>query len=199
MKSALAFSFAVFFLASSSQAQNATAAQTQAHSQPPTPAQASGASQGNPYTPGCGPGDEKFDVKTDNTPQPDPAPEPGKAIIYFVQDDRFFSSRPRPTVMWGVDGSWIGATRTRTYFHITVDPGEHHLCARWQTAVIISADRQTAVAHFTAEPGGIYYFRAQNLYWRNFSEAAVTLDPIDSDEGALLASQSGLSIATAKK
>jgi hypothetical protein len=199
MKPVLALSFAVLVFASSSHAQNATAAQAQSHSQPPQAPRSAGASPANLYTPGCGPGDDKFDVKTDNTPQPDPTPEPGKAIIYFVQDDRFFSSRPRPTVVWGVDGSWIGATRTRTYFHITVDPGEHHLCARWQTAVIASASIETAVAHFVAEPGRIYYFRAQNLYWRNFSEAAVTLEPVDSDEGALLASQSGYSVATLKK
>jgi hypothetical protein len=199
MKPALALSFAIFLSATASHAQNATAAQAQSHSQAPTPAQAAAATPANPYMPGCGPGDEKFELKTDNTPAPDPTPEPGKALVYFVQDDRYFTSHPRPTVMWGVDGAWVGATRTRTYFHITVDPGEHHLCARWQTAVVLSQPKATAVAHFTAEPGRIYYFRAQDVVWRDVTTASINLEPVDSDEGALLASQSGLSIATLKK
>jgi len=203
MKPALALSFALFVFAATSHAQNATAAQTEAHNQAQSPAQAtSSVPQVNPYMPGCGPGNENFDLKTEpNISQPDPVPTPGKALVYFVQDDRYFLSRPRPTVKWGVDGSWIGATRSLTYFHIEVDPGEHHLCAQWQSAVILSESKQTAVAHFVAEPGRVYYFRAQNLYWRDrdFSTASVTLEPVDSDEGALLASQSGYSVATLKK
>jgi Protein of unknown function (DUF2846) len=153
---------------------------------------------GNPATPGCGLVSEKFDVKTVETPQPDPAPEPGKALVYFVQDDRFFIAHPRPTVKWGVDGKWVGATRTRTYFYVFVDPGEHHLCSAWQGGAAIAQDSQLAVAHFTAEAGRTYYFRAQNLFWREMAEAAITLDPVDSDEGALLASRSGYSVATPK-
>jgi hypothetical protein len=203
MKPALAFAFAFFLFASVSHAQNATAAQTEAHAEAQSPAQATGsAAQGNPFMPGWGPASEKFELKTTpNTSQPDPAPVPGKALVYFVQDDRYFLSRPRPTVKWGIDGAWVGATRSNTYFPLVVDPGEHHLCVQWQTAVIVSESRQTAVAHFNAEPGRVYYFRAQNLYLRDrdFSTAAVNLEPVDSDEGALLASQSGLSIATLKK
>ena len=165
MKPALALSFALFVFAATSHAQNATAAQTEAHNQAESPAQAtSSVPQVNLYMPGCGPGNENFDLKTEpNISQPDPAPTPGKALVYFVQDDRYFLSRPRPTVKWGVDGSWIGATRSLTYFHIAVDPGEHHLCAQWQSAVILSESKQTAVAHFVAEPGRVYYFRASKF------------------------------------
>jgi hypothetical protein len=184
MKTTLVCAVLLFASCASAQGQGAAAA--------PVP-------QVNPAMPGCGPANEKFKVTTDPKPQEDPAPEAGKALIYFVQDDRFFTSHPRPTVKWGVDGAWVGATRSATYFHIWVEPGAHHLCSEWQSAVILTQDAQVAVAHFTAEAGKTYYFRAQNVYWKEMPEAAVTLDPIDSDEGALLASRAGYSNATLKK
>ena len=43
-------------------------------------------------------------------------PESGKALIYFLQDDPNFLSRPRPTTRFGLDGNWIGATQSNSYF-----------------------------------------------------------------------------------
>ncbi len=69
--------------------------------------------------------------------------------MYFLQDDKVFESRPRPTVKWGVDGNWVGATQRDTYFYLSVDPGEHHLCAEWESAVLINVGRPSAAGHFT--------------------------------------------------
>jgi hypothetical protein len=79
---------------------------------------------------GCGAETTKFDVQSTNTQHPFAKPGPGKALVYFLQDDTYFESRPRPTTRFGIDGAWVGATQSNAYFYFAVDPGEHHLSAR---------------------------------------------------------------------
>src|SRR5258708_18472260 len=47
--------------------------------------------------PGCGKDDVKFDVKTEKSQHPFAKPDPGKALVYLLQDDTDFRSNPRPT------------------------------------------------------------------------------------------------------
>jgi hypothetical protein len=143
--------------------------------------------------PGCGPADFKFEVKSSDSSHPVAQPETGRALVYFLQDDKVFESRPRPTVKWGMDGNWVGATQSNTYFYVSIEPGEHHLCSEWQTAVIVTAGHQASAAHFTAEAGQVYYFRAQDFFWRDSGAANITLDPVDSDEAQLLMTKFGFS------
>jgi hypothetical protein len=63
--------------------------------------------------PGCAKDDLKFDVKTDKSQHPFTKPDPGRALVYLLQDDTDFLSNPRPTTRFSLDGSWIGATRSR--------------------------------------------------------------------------------------
>lgn len=155
--------------------------------------------------PGCGPADAKLDVKTEAKARPNPVPDAGKAVIFFLQDDAKFGSRPRPTTRFGLDGAWVGATQANSYFFITVDPGEHHLCANWQNRVtLINQTRSTAAAHFTAEPGKVYYFRALDVALTDHtgalvSEPEVKLEPLDSDEAGVLMNSFSLSESHAKK
>jgi hypothetical protein len=153
---------------------------------------------GSAAAPGCGRTDSKFEVKSGDSSHPVAQPEPGKALVYFLQDDKVFESHPRPTVKWGMDGNWLGATQSNTYFYTSVDPGEHHLCSQWQTSVIITAGHQAAAAHFTAEAGQVYYFRAQDFFWRDTSAANVKLGPVDSDEAQLLMTKFGFSTSHPK-
>jgi hypothetical protein len=44
----------------------------------------------------------------------------------------------------GLDGEWVGATQRNSYFSLSVDPGEHHVCAT-------EGGQLFAFAHFTAE------------------------------------------------
>jgi hypothetical protein len=81
-----------------------------------------------------------------------------------------------------------GATHGNSYLYFSVDPGVHHLCASWQRAVALFQGRKTAAAHFTAEAGQTYYFSAKNIYTRD-GPTDMSLDPIDRDEGQLLAKQ----------
>lgn len=138
--------------------------------------------------PGCGVDNTKFDVSTEKAKQPIGQPDAGKALIVFLQDDDRFFSRPRPTTRFGLDGAWIGATTANSYFSIAVDPGEHHLCAKWQNFVgfTFGQGMDTAAAHFTAEAGGVYFFVARDRYNKNETPPEVKLLPLDSDEGQLL-------------
>ncbi len=149
---------------------------------------------------GCGAANVEFNVKTNNKQRPAVPPEPGKAHVYFLQDDADFLSRPRPTTRFGIDGAWAGATHSSSYFYVTVDPGEHHLCASWQGFVGLGPQRREAALHFTAEAGNNYYFRAKNIaYPQNRFPPAVLLKPLDSDEGELLIGQFSFSTSAPKK
>jgi len=70
-------------------------------------------------------------------------------------------ARPRPTTRLGVDGAWVRATHSDSYFCFSVEPGEHHLCASWQAGGL-DPTSGIAAAHFAAEAGHVYYFRARN-------------------------------------
>jgi hypothetical protein len=141
--------------------------------------------------PGCGAEDAKFEVKTDKAQHPITQPGAGKALVYFVEDDTEFGSFPKPTTMAGLDGKWVGATHGNSYFSFSVDPGQHHVCASWQTTVIVGQGRKTAAAHFTAEPGGVYFFRVKNTWARDLGVAGISLK--------LLASEFSLSTFQSKK
>lgn len=148
--------------------------------------------------PGCGSENVKFDVKTEKSQHPIAQPESGKAIVYFVEDDNSFESFPKPTSRIGVDGTWVGANHGDSYFYFTVDQGEHHLCASWQSFVVLGAQETSAAAHFKAEAGQTYYFRVKNVWLRDQGNGHVELLPLDNDEGQLLASKFAFSTSHTK-
>jgi len=136
-----------------------------------------------PAASGCGDPSIKFQVKTDKAQHP-VQPEAGKALVYFIQDDSEFTSSPKPTTRAGLDGKWVGATHTNSYFFFAVDPGVHDLCASWQSAGFVG--HKTAAAHFTAEPGGVYFFAVKNVWLRNHT-GGISLNPLDRDQGQSMA------------
>jgi hypothetical protein len=157
---------------------------------------------GTAVPPGCGAESTKFDVKTDRSQHPLAKPEPGKALVYFLQDDAYFQSAPRPTTRFGLDGNWVGATQANSYFYVSVDPGEHHLCAGWQSFVGFNVARKSAAAHFTAEPGGVYFFVVNDHADRGGESqrpAGMKLSPLDGDEAQLLMTKFGFSTSRARK
>jgi len=148
--------------------------------------------------PGCGESNAKFDVKTEKSQHPAPT-DAGRALVYFIENDSQFDSFPSPTTRIGVDGEWVGATHGNSYFYSSVNPGVHHLCASWQKAVLALQGRQTAAAHFTAEAGGVYYFEIKNTWHRDHGAGDISLRPLDSDEGQLLANKFSFSTFQPKK
>jgi len=136
----------------------------------------------------CGPLKVNFETSI-STSRPPSQPEPGKALVYVAQE------MPTITLKIGVDGAWMGATHGSSYIVFSVDPGEHHMCVRWQSHRGFS--RMASFARLTAEPGKIYYFRAR-IYGLEIPQY-LDLDPLDPDEGQYLVTSSPLSTAHARK
>jgi hypothetical protein len=100
----------------------------------------------------CGKDEIQFDVKTlkgDSAPAPDAT----KAEIVFIESTQHGSQ----TVRYGLDGAWAGANKGNSYFTVWVTPGEHHLCASWQSMFKKAVNNYTGMTSLTAEAGKVYY------------------------------------------
>jgi hypothetical protein len=108
----------------------------------------------------CGDDGVKFEVTAlKNAPAPAPPPD-GKAQIVFVENEsQGLGFGMHATIRYGLDGSWAGANNGNTFFIANVDPGEHHLCVSWQSALKM-LKKSIDVASFTAEAGKVYYYAA---------------------------------------
>jgi hypothetical protein len=117
----------------------------------------------------CGAKETQFDAKQDTIHHATPRPEPGKALVYVIEDLGQCPGCAPNSYAWstgvedaltriGVDGAWVGANRGSSYIAFSIDPGEHHLCANWQSS-LESRSHAFAMAGFTAQEGKIYYFR----------------------------------------
>jgi hypothetical protein len=149
---------------------------------------------------GCGPDQVQFSVKTDGKNHPVAQPEAGKAVVYFFEKDKQepdFTHVGEVTTRVGLDGAWVGANRGMSYFFFTVDPGEHHVCANWQSS-LKRYSKLGAAATFTAEAGKAYYFRAR-VQERKERQPEVRLEAIDNSEGQFLIAASAYSTSHPKK
>jgi hypothetical protein len=148
----------------------------------------------------CGPAATKFDVTV--TPPADvvPAqvPSAGKALVYVIEDlgqgDEVNASSP--TFRVGLDGAWIGALKGRSFFSFAVSPGEHHLCSNWQTRGG-EYSAFNALANFTAESGGVYYFRLR--FPSSYRVPQIELAQTNRDQARYLVSFSSLAVSQPKK
>jgi hypothetical protein len=95
----------------------------------------------------------------------------------------------------GLDGKWVGAAKGDSYLSFSVDPGEHHLCTRWQSHWKRFSDK-AAFAGFTADSGQIYYFRARIIEGQN--NFALDFEPVNGDEGKYLVASSAVSVSKPK-
>jgi hypothetical protein len=151
----------------------------------------------------CGPGNIQFSVatKANNGQQSLLQPDPGKAWVYVVEDQKFKVVNDVTTRV-GVDGAWVGANRGNSYLSFSVEPGKHHLCTDW-TSGFLPNGRLVSLTSFTAEPGEVYYFRARTSASPSSrgagAGASIDLDLVNEDEGRLLVASSVLSISQQKK
>ena len=149
----------------------------------------------------CGPANVQFEVKTDPNRHPAPEPAPDKALAYVVENLRAGCFMCDTTTRIGLDGAWVGATKGNSYLSISLEPGEHHLCADLQFTH--SDPETTCLASFTAEAGKTYYFRArltdQNNSGKGAVDWAIDLEPIDVDQGQFLVASYGFSTYRQKK
>lgn len=105
----------------------------------------------------CGDDSVKFSVKTEKDQPAPPPPPAGKAQIIFINDAKGWSAR------YGMDGAWVGANDGNSYFVVTVDPGDRHLCVDYHVSAAYFGtlkQENMLVASITAEAGKVYYFES---------------------------------------
>jgi hypothetical protein len=137
----------------------------------------------------CGP-KEAFEVKLDQSQHTLVQPEPGKARVYFVQDIGAVNCLGGCETKIGLDGAWAGANKQNSYFSVSVEPGEHHVCVNLSPQF---SPPTVAFAHFTAEAGKVYYFRTRPFLAK---DQLLNIDPIDSDEAKYLIASYPLSVCS---
>jgi hypothetical protein len=155
----------------------------------------------------CGSREIKFDAKLAANQHPTPQPEPGKALVYVIEDlgqcsgcsagsNSFFTQVDHALTRVGMDGSWAGANHGSSYIFFAADPGEHHLCINWQSRLEIRS-RAFAMANFRAEEGKTYYFRER--VFPGHDDYSFDLDPLNDDQGKYLIAISAFSASHPKK
>jgi Protein of unknown function (DUF2846) len=143
----------------------------------------------------CGGVPVSMAVKLDSSQHAMAQPQPGKALIYFIQDTGQGGTIAYPTTKIGIDGKWVGANKKDSYFSVSVEPGEHHLCAVIQSSFVSGGPE---LAHLKAEAGRVYYFRTRIFFAERVAEY-FSLVPADSDEAKYLISSYPLARAHARK
>ena len=149
----------------------------------------------------CGPSNVQFVIKTSNNQHELAQPDPGKALVYVVEDQKFKVVNDVTTRI-GVDGTWVGANRGNSYLSFLVEPGKHHLCTDWISGFLPNG-HLVSLTSFTAESGDVYYLRARTsaspTSGKAGAGASIDLDFVNEDEGRLLVASSGLSLSQQKK
>lgn len=155
----------------------------------------------------CGPSTTEFNVKTNSEASHSiEQPEPGKALVYVIEDQKYKALRDVTTRV-ALDGAWIGANRGNSHLFFSVEPGEHHLCTDWISGWL-PGGRLVSLSVLNAEAGKVYFFRARTTggpgalgdsRWQSADAASLDLDRVNSDEGKLLIASSMLSISHPKK
>ncbi|MGA7294786.1 MAG: DUF2846 domain-containing protein [Terriglobales bacterium] len=142
----------------------------------------------------CGPANVSFRVKLEGSQPTLAQPDPGKARVYFFHDAGTGVTLGYPTIKLAMDGAWVGANHGNSYFSVSVEPGEHHVCVTLQSSMVA---QRVELAHFTAEAEKTYYYRTRLVMSR--SVELLELDPIDSDQGKYLIVSFSRSVSNPKK
>jgi hypothetical protein len=143
-------------------------------------------------TAACGPKDAGFIAKLDNSQHSLTQPEPGKARVYFIQEKGV--DHPILLTKIGLDGVWVGADKNSSYFSVSVEPGEHHVCASVQSHL----GHPVGLVHFTAEAGSVYYFNARVIY-QDSAATYLFFGAVDSDQAKYQIASFPLSVSTPMK
>jgi hypothetical protein len=149
---------------------------------------------------GCGADNVQFDVKTDKSQHPQGQVPAGKALVYVFEAEKTDAGAFKigaVTIRIGLDGQWVGANHGSTYFYFLVGPGDHNLCANWQSSFGRVSKLSSAVS-LTAEAGQVYYF-VTKVDERSHDNPAVWMGAVDPAEAKLLIASASLSNFHPKK
>ncbi|HTB91213.1 MAG TPA: hypothetical protein VK728_00180 [Candidatus Sulfotelmatobacter sp.] len=140
---------------------------------------------------GCGPNKTQFSVKTDPKQHSVTQPEPGKAVVYVIEQGKPEGGEVKVTTRVGLDGNWVGANHGQSSLSFAVEPGEHHLCVDWQSS-LKSRQKLSGAANLTAEAGKAYYFRTEVVLTQatESHDERLSIKAVDAAEGILLVSKS---------
>ncbi len=151
--------------------------------------------------PSCGPVKPAIRIQTSKHNHPPIPLAPGAATLVFVQRipvclgcsaDRVGVTRI------GMDGSWVGGNKGNSYFAVTVAPGEHHVCAYWDTFELSGEDKLW-LTDVTAQPGHTYYYKVEVLPDWQQRQPMLRLKALQPDEANLLISGSSFATVEHKK
>ena len=96
----------------------------------------------------------------------------------------------------GIDGSWVGALKgPRAYLSVSVEPGEHHLCAMGHSR----GWSGVSLHSLKAETGMTYYFVVFVVGGFGVAESPYSLSRADADEGKYLVAGARLSTSHPKQ
>jgi hypothetical protein len=152
-------------------------------------ASAFGQTPSGPATSACGSKSDSFQVKLEKSQHTLAEPDPGRALVYFIQEKG--SDAFAVATKIGIDGAWVGANKNSSYFAVSVEPGERHVCANVQSY----RGHPVGLVHFTAEAGKVYYFDGRVVYGAT-SDLYFFLGGVDSDQGKYLIDSLPLSVST---
>ena len=141
---------------------------------------------------GCGPQKTQYDVTLDAPDKGVIAASPGKARVYVIEVQG--TNNTGVTTRVGVDGNWVAANTGKGYISFEVDPGNHNICADWQSSLKVRQQDGAAMT-IRAEAGRTYYFVVGILV----QALDFNLTEVDEAEGQWLLSISQKSAWTQKK
>jgi hypothetical protein len=105
---------------------------------------------------GCGSDKVKFDVETTKAAPPTLTPEPGMALVVFIESTDN-GSWPTITTRFGMDDAWVGANKNNTYFTVSVKPGDYRICSSRQGW---GAEDWSDSSPLFAQAGKVYFFES---------------------------------------
>lgn len=148
---------------------------------------------------GCGPEAVEFDVKVDKAQHSLAQPVTGKAAVVVLEQEKYDPGFKigAVTTRVGIDGAWVGANHGSSFLTFQVGPGEHRICAQWQSS-LKRISKLASAATLVAEAGQTYFFETR-VDERTHDHPAVRIEPLDPAEAQLLLASAGQSDSHPKK
>ena len=149
---------------------------------------------------GCGPLHSEFSVKVDKSDHNLLPPDPGKALVYVIVQERPDTSIKIGdiTTRVGLDGNWVAANHGPSYALFAVDPGDHRICVDWQSS-LEARQKLNGAVNLSAQAGKIYFYRTTLHTGSPGENEGLWFGAVDPAEGQLLVSKTGKSAWKEKK
>jgi hypothetical protein len=144
----------------------------------------------------CGPDKIHFDLEATDFTDSIAQPASGKALVYVIGQEVDYPGGIIARI--GLDGAWVGAVNGKSHLSFSMDPGEHHVCANWQS-VLAERNKYVALSSLTVEAGKVYYVRMRLTLQGQYSPPILDIETVNSDEGKYLVLTSEISESHVKK